>query len=102
MFESGATFFARDMPEPRFPSISPSPYWPRTALCSASSGDERLDRLQYLRLLVADRVGLERNRRLHRGQRHELEDMIRDHVPQRAGRVVIAAALLDAELLRRR
>ena len=53
---------------------------------------------QYLCLFVADGVGFERDRRLHRGQRNKLEDMIRDHVPQRAGRVVIAAAKLDAEL----
>ena len=43
-------------------------------------------------------MGIETRRRLHRDQRHQLEQMVRHHVAQRAGRVVEAAAMADAEL----
>ena len=42
-------------------------------------------------------VGVERARRLHRGQRQNLKQVIRDHVAQCASLLVIAAAHLDAE-----
>ena len=52
--------------------------------------------MKYLRLFVAHGVGLERDRRLHRRQRHKLKNMVRDHVPQaRPSRNT--AAMLDAE-----
>ena len=41
---------------------------------------------------------IEPDRRLHRDQREQLEQMVRDHVAQCAGRVVEAAAMADAEL----
>ena len=44
-------------------------------------------------------MGVELRRRLHRDQRQQLEQMVRHHVAQRAGRVVEAAAMADAELL---
>ena len=43
-------------------------------------------------------MGIEFRRRLHRDQRQQLEQMVRHHVAQRAGRVVEAAAMADAEL----
>ena len=52
--------------------------------------------MEHLGLLVAHRVGVERNRRLHRGQGNQLEQVIGHHVAQRAGRLVITAARLDA------
>ena len=36
-------------------------------------------------------------RRLHRHQREQLQHVVLDHVAQRAGTVVVAAAVLDAE-----
>ena len=58
-----------------------------------------LDRGEHLGLLRAHRMGVESRRRLHRDQRQQLEQMVRHHVAQRAGRVVEAAAVADAELL---
>ena len=63
---------------------------------------ERLHRVQHLRLFVAHGVGVERDRRLHRRQRDQLEEMVRHHVAQRTGRVVVAASLLDAHASRTR
>ena len=83
-------------------SISPSPYWPRTVRSRISSGRHRPDRLEHLHLLVADRVGRERDRRLHRDEREELEHVVLDHVAQHARRLVVVAALLDAHRLRDR
>jgi hypothetical protein len=59
----------------------------------------RRDGVQDLRFLVAHRAGLERDRRLHGDERQKLEDVVRDHVPQRPGLLVVAAALLDADRL---
>ena len=42
---------------------------------------------------------VEADRRLHRDQRQQLEQMVRHHVAQRAGCVVEAAAVADAEFL---
>ena len=52
--------------------------------------------MQNLGLLVAHRVRLEGNRRLHRGQADELHDVVGHHIAQRAGRIVVAAALFHA------
>ncbi len=62
-------------------------------------GCERRDSVEYLGLLIAHSVCLERDRRLHRRQRHELQDVIRDHVAQGSGRIVITATLFNTELL---
>src|SRR5258706_5952398 len=53
--------------------------------------------MKDLGLLITDCVCLERNRWFHSGKRDKLEYVVRDHVPQRTGGIVIAAALLDAE-----
>ena len=52
--------------------------------------------MQYLCLLVADRIRLERDWRLHRGQADELHDVVGHHVPQRPRLIVIAASLFHA------
>ena len=58
---------------------------------------QRLDRVQDLGLLVAHRVRLEGNGRLHRGQADELHDVVGHHVAQRAGGIVVAAALFNPD-----
>ena len=62
---------------------------------------KRLDRLQYLGLFVADHIGVERNRRFHRGQAYQLEQMIRKHVAQRARGFVVTAAFFHTYGFRR-
>ena len=42
-------------------------------------------------------MGIEFRRRLHRHQRQQLEQMVGNHVAQRAGGVIEAAAMADAE-----
>ena len=50
-------------------------------------------------MLVSNHVGVERHRRLHRGQADQLEDVIRDHVPQRSSALVVVAPSLHADRL---
>jgi hypothetical protein len=57
---------------------------------------ERLDRVENFRLLVADFVGVERDRWLHGGHGEELEEMVRDHIAKSAGGFVKASAVFDA------
>ena len=64
-----------------------------------SLGTQRLDRAQHLGLFVVHRLGIEGNRRLHRGKRDELKDVVGHHVAKRAGCLVIPAAQLDAKFL---
>ncbi len=59
----------------------------------------RRNRAQDFYLLVADRLGIERGRRFHRGEGEKLEHVVLHHVARRAGVVVITAAALDAHLL---
>ena len=65
-------------------------------------GTQRLNGMQNFGLLIAHRVGVKRNRRLHGGQGDQLHDVIRHHVAQRTGCVVIAAAMFDADGFRHR
>jgi hypothetical protein len=58
---------------------------------------EGLHRVQNFRLLVAHRVRFERDRRFHRGKADELHDVVGNHIAQRAGPVIIVAALFDAD-----
>ncbi len=62
-------------------------------------GLDRLDRAQDLALLVAHRVRLEGDRRLHGDERQQLEEVVRHHVAQRARLLVVAAARPDTHLL---
>ena len=54
-------------------------------------------RLQHLQLLVANAVRLERDRRLHRRQAQNLQQVVLHHVAQAAGLFEVAAAPLDAD-----
>ena len=62
-------------------------------------GGERLQALEHLQLLVADRVGVGARRWLHRDHRQQLQRVVLDHVAQRAGAVVEVAARADADRL---
>ncbi len=59
----------------------------------------RLQGAQHLQLLVAHAIGIERHRRVHRDQAQQLQHVILQHVAQRAGFVVIAAAAFQADRL---
>src|SRR5208282_4099189 len=61
-----------------------------------------LDGVQNLGLLIAHRVGVERNRRFHGGEADELHDVIRHHVAQRAGVIEITSAAFYAYSFRHR
>ena len=62
-------------------------------------GPRSVHRLQHLHLLVAHRVGREVDRRLHRRDRDELEEVVLEDVADRAGLLVVAGAPLDADRL---
>jgi len=61
---------------------------------------DRADGAQDLDLLIAERVGLQGWRRLHRNQREQLHHVILKHVAQRASFIVITGARFDAGSLR--
>jgi hypothetical protein len=52
--------------------------------------------MEHIHFLVADFVGLKGHHRLHRHETEQLHQMILHHVAQRAGVVVIAAAMFHA------
>src|SRR5207248_724869 len=62
----------------------------------------RLDSVQNLCLLIADSIGLKRDRRLHGGEADELHDVIGHHVTESTGVVIIAATLLNPDGLSNR
>src|SRR5437016_8516031 len=53
--------------------------------------------MQSLGLLIADRVGMESDRRLHGDQSEQLHHVIGNHVAQGAGSIEITATLFDAD-----
>ena len=59
----------------------------------------RADRAQHLHLLVPHRLGGEVDRRLHRGERDQLEQVVLEHVADRAGLLVERRAALDPDRL---
>ena len=61
-----------------------------------------LDRAEERDLRVLDRLHVAARGRLHRGQGHDLHQVVDDDVAQRADRVVEVPAVLDAEVLRHR
>jgi len=61
-----------------------------------------LNGVQDFCLLVAHRVGVERNRRFHGGERDELHDMVGHHVAQRTGVIEVAAASFHSHRFRHR
>ncbi len=62
-------------------------------------GREVSHRLKHLRLFVADGVRFERGRRFHADVGQHLQHVVLHHVPQHAGRVVVAAPALDVDRL---
>ena len=80
---------------PPRPRRSRGPYWPRTTCF----GPGRVHRLQHLHLLVAHGVGGEVDRRLHRGDRDELQQVVLEDVADRAGLLVVRRAPLDPDRL---
>src|SRR5262249_47245407 len=62
-------------------------------------GIERLDRLYQAHLLLADSLDVVSDRRVHREDGGELEDVVLDDVADRPGLVVELAAALHAEML---
>ncbi len=69
---------------------------PHGELVDAVGGD-RPDGFEHIHLFGAHLVRLKCDRRLHRHQTHQLEEVILDHVAQGAGAVVVAAAVLHAD-----
>ena len=63
-------------------------------------GIERLDAPEDLHLLVADRLAIGRDRRLHGEEPHDLEHVVLDHVADRARLLVELPASRDAEASR--
>ena len=55
------------------------------------------DRPEDGELHVLERLGIAARRRLHRGRRDDLQQVVDDDVAERADRVVEVAAVLDAE-----
>ena len=60
---------------------------------------ERTEGAQDFDFFIADRIGVEPGGRLHRGEAEELQEMVLDHVTERAGFVVVARAAFHAERL---
>ena len=54
---------------------------------------------EHLLLLDPQALGVERRRLLHRDQRHQLEQVVLDHVARGADAVVVAGAAADADVL---
>ncbi len=81
------------------PSSSPAAYWPRTTSLRTSPGSMGPQRTDGVDLGAAHRVGGERHRRLHRGQRQHLQHVVLHHVAQRSGAVVVHRARAQPFLL---
>ena len=77
-------------------------YCARTAFFGMRLRRQPANRLEHLHLLVAHRVRRHLRRRLHRRERQQLQQVILEHVADDARFLVILAALLDADVLRRR
>ena len=58
---------------------------------------DRAEGLEHLELLVTDRLPVDPRRGLHRDQAEQLQQVVLEHVAQRAGLVVVAAAGADAD-----
>ena len=62
-------------------------------------GIDAAHRLQHLDLVVADHLRVPQRGRLHRRERHHLDEVVLDHVAQRADAVVVARPAFDTERL---
>ena len=79
------------------PPCQPAAYWPRAVPCGQVLGQP--DGRQHLLLLLAQRVGVERHRLLHRGQREQLQQVVLDDVAGRADAVVVPGPAADPDVL---
>src|SRR5215469_9222018 len=61
---------------------------------------QELNSVKNFSLLIADFVGIERNRWLHRGHGEKLEEVIRHHVAKRASSLIKSAAMLNTDSFR--
>ena len=73
------------------------PYWPGTAFWRHFVGLHEADGAQQLGALVADGVGAEAGAGLHGDGGHHLQQVVLDHVAQRAGLLIVGAAAFDAD-----
>ena len=73
------------------------PYWPATVFREHLLRRHGANRPQQLGTLVPHRIRLETGARLHPDSRHHLQQVILNHVRQRAGLLVIGAAALHSE-----
>ena len=80
--------------DPAFGVLAAHDIGPHTRL-----GPIRIDGAQHAHLLVAQRVGLERDGRLHGDERQQLQQVVLEDVATRTGLLVELAAALDAEVL---
>ena len=64
------------------------------------SGSTARTDFKHLDLVVADHLRVPQRGRFHRRERHHLDEVVLDHVAQRADAVVVARTALDAERLR--
>ena len=84
-------------PRTWMPPCQPAAYCPRAVPGGQVVGQP--DRGQHLLLLRAQRVRVEGDRLLHRGERQQLHQVVLDHVPGRADAVVVPGPAADADVL---
>ena len=78
------------------PPRQPAPYWPRAVWASRSSGSTTEESTFFLQ---PHRPRLEVGGLVHRGKRHELQQVVLDDVAGRTDAVVVAGAGTDADVL---
>ena len=84
-------------PAPSRRPAQPPAYWPRAVVRSRRWG--RCTRGEHLLLLEAQASASKRRGLLHRDQRHQLEQVVLDHVAGGADAVVVAGPAADADVL---
>ena len=65
-------------------------------------GRDGTDRAQHLHFFIAHGIGAESDRRLHRHEREQLQEVVLEHVAHHAGFLVVAPPMLDPHALGRR
>ena len=81
---------------PRRPA-SPAAYWPRDGAGGEVGGQPH--RREHLLLLEPQALRVEGDRLLHRGEGHELQEVVLDDVARGADAVVVAGPAADADVL---
>ena len=79
------------------PPAQPAAYCPRAVVRSSRGGRQTL--ASTFCFSIRRLVGVERRRLLHRDQRHQLEEVVLDHVAGGADAVVVAGPAADADVL---